>query len=317
MPAETDTTTAPETPEVEAPAAEAPEAEAPATPDEAPAAPQVAEPEAAPAEPVAPAAEPAPTEEAPAAPQAEPETASAADAPGVADTPLPTGSAPQPAEAAAPEAAAPEAATPEAATPDAAGAPAAPKAPAARSQRASRQADRRKQLEELSRSTAAELGREPDRKIVEQAVMAAGGPDAVREFLATPQESREGKPLGWRIACLREARRHDANGKAELGWVQLSAMPVRQIRNTLDRAVDADGKIMFRDEAPENPRGRGGGRGGQGGDRGGRGRRPRGDDERIAAEFMSGGVASFGGENAKRVNPFEALSGLLEDDKKD
>ena len=279
-PAETDTT-APETSEIEAPV-EAPVAEAPAAPEaEAPAAPQVAEPEASPAEPAvaAEATAEAPTADAPAAPQV--------------------------AEPAAGETPAAEAAKP---------------AQPPRSQRASRQADRRKQLEELSRSTAAELGREPDRKIVEQAVLAAGGPDAVREFLATPQESREGKPLGWRIACLREARRHDSGGKAELGWVQLSAMPVRQIRNTLDRAVDADGKIMFRDEAPDNG-GRGGrgggGRPGGGGDRGGRGRRPRGDDERIAAEFMTGGVASFGGENAKRVNPFEALSGLLEDDKKD
>jgi hypothetical protein len=172
----------------------------------------------------------------------------------------------------------------------------------------SRQADRRKALEERSRALATELGRDPDRKVIEKAIMSAGGPEAVREFMASPQESRDGKPLGWRIACLREARRHDAGGRAEEGWVTLSAVPVRQIRHALDRAVDADGRVMFRDEPPP--------RGGRGGPRRERGeRRPGGRDERaVADQFLEGGVASFGGESTGRRNPFEGLSDLLDSD---
>ena len=257
-----------------------------------------------------------PTTEAPAAPQVDaPEESAEQAAPEAPATEAPAEApaAPQVAEQAAPEPAAeaPAADAGQPATPlDAGTAPesqaapaAAPKPPATRR---NRQADRRKQLEELSRQTAAHLGREPDRKIVEQAILSAGGPDAVREFLATPQESREGKPLGWRIACLREARRHEANGRTEEGWVTLSAVPVRQIRSALDRAVVEEGRVTFRDEAPQ--------RGNR--SRGPRGdRRPGGRDERaVADQFMSGGVASFGGDESAKKNPFAALNGLLDGD---
>lgn len=259
----------------------------------------------------------------PAVPEVAPEAAEPTEAPAAPQVAEPEEAAAPP-EPTAPAETAPEQ-TEEAETPSApqvaeAETPAEPEAP--RAPRPNRQADRRKQLEELSRSTAAELGREPDRRLVEKAILSAGGPDAVREFLATPQESREGKPLGWRIACLREARRHEPGGKAETGWVTLSAVPVRQIRNALDRAVDADGRIMFRDEPVDTgrgggPGGRPGARGGQGGRPGGGqgrgGRRPRGDDRAIADEFLQGGVASFG-ESSGRKNPFAALSGLLDED---